>query len=520
MRPKLHTMKYPVPNDEFIPLAYPVVINLLSKKVIRLDIPPLNSTISSPLENDNKRLWWSDDGNQVEALWQDRCFSELTFFSANSATGNSKILVSEESDSFITPNIFFFFDPNVKRLSTGEIIWFSEKSGYGHLYLYNKNNQQRRAITSGDYLVRDILHIDEKDRLIYFTGNGKNNDIDPYFINLYKINFDGSGLTLLTPGNADHKVTLSPNQQYFISNNAWNGAPNAELRDISGSLIMPLENSDFSAWTDKGWEFPERIQLMAVDDKTKIYATLFKPTHVAPGEKYPVLDDIYPGPQINRAYYIGFNWPIVGSLRHQIATAELGFVVVNLDGRGTPFRSKGFHNYSYNDIGFAGGLVDHIAGIKQLYDRYDYIDRNKVGIFGHSAGGYASTRALLEFPEFYDVAVSSAGNHDSRANTSIWLDLYMCMQSTEAYEDQSNLSMVSNLKGKLMLMTGDLDDNVHPTATYNLIDALIKEHKDFDFLLIPNASHSDSKSKYFEKKRWDYFYQHILGKTPPTGFRL
>ncbi|MBO6794408.1 MAG: DPP IV N-terminal domain-containing protein [Balneolaceae bacterium] len=520
LRPMLYTYKYPVPGDSIIPLAYPVVIDIEQKKITKLDIPPLNSISASPLEAWNKRIWWHSSGEFIEALWQDRFYNEIEYYLINPDDGSADLLVSETSKSLISPNLNIFSNPNVKYLVSGEFIWFSEKSGYGHLYFYGKDKQLKNSITSGEFVVREILFVDEVNRQIFFTATGKEDNIDPYFLQFYKADFEGKNLELLTPDKADHKIKLSPNQKYFISNNAWNGLPVSVLRDIDGNHIMDLENSDFSAWTDKGWRWPERVEMLSNDGETSIYGVVFKPSNLNTNAKYPVLDDMYPGPQINRNYHIGFDGPISSLIRHQSAIAELGFVVANIDGRGTPFRSKEFLNHSYNDLGSAGGLDDHVSGIIQLSDKYSYIDTSRVGAFGHSGGGYASTRAILEFTEFYDVAVSSAGNHDSRGYTSIWMDSYMGKADSIAWKDQSNASLAQNLKGKLLLMTGDLDDNVHPSMTINLVDELIKANKDFDFLLIPNANHGSSSNPYFFRKRWDYFYRHLLGKEPPMNFKL
>jgi dipeptidyl-peptidase 4 len=434
--------------------------------------------------------------------------------------GSSEMLINESGSSLISSNINIFSNPNVKYLNSGEFIWFSERSGFGHIYLYGRDKQLKKAITSGEFVVRDMVWVDEINRQIYFTASGKEKDVDPYFLHFYKTDFEGKNLTLLTPDNADQRIKFSTNHEYFVSNNAWNGLPTSVLRDVDGNFIMDLESSDFSLWTSKGWQLPERVKVLADDGVTEIYGFIFKPSNFSRNFHYPILDDIYPGPQINRVYYIGYDGPVSRFIRDQSAIAELGFVVINIDGRGTPFRSKKFLNYSYNNLGVAGGLIDHVSGIKQISERLSYIDTTRVGIFGHSGGGYASTRAILEFPDFYDVAVSSAGTHDSRGYLSIWMDNYMCKKDSMGYIDQSNVSLAGNLKGKLMLMTGDLDDNVHPTMTINFIDALIKANKDFDFLLIPNANHGSSSNPYFIRKRWDYFYKHLLNKEPPVNFNI
>jgi dipeptidyl aminopeptidase/acylaminoacyl peptidase len=520
LRPVLYEYKYPVPGDSVVPLAYPVVIDIKKRSVTKLDLPPFIATFASPLEDVNTRMWWSSDGKMIEALWQDRCMNEIQYLSIDPVTGASELLIKETGNSLVFPNVNIFQNPNVKHLKSGEFIWLSERSGYGHLYLYDKNKKIKNVITSGQYVVRNIVWIDEENRQVYFTATGKEKDVDPYFFHFYKVNFNGDHLKLLTPENADQRVRLSSEHKYFVSNEAWNGFPRSVVRDIHGRFIMELETSDFSAWTSKGWTLPERVRMIADDGITYIYGFIFKPADLDKNKHYPVLDDVYPGPQSNRIRYIGYNGPVSELLRHQSAIAELGFIVVNIDGRGTPFRSKKFLNYSYNNLGFAGGLIDHIAGIKQLSEKYKYIDTTRVGIFGHSGGGYASARAILEFPDFYDVAVSSAGNHDSRGYISVWMDNYMCKKTGDNYQNQANTSLAGNLKGKLMLMTGDLDDNVHPSMTINLVDALIKANKDFDFILMPNLNHSSYMNPYFLRRRWDYFYKNLLGKEPPTNFKL
>ncbi|MDA3952131.1 MAG: DPP IV N-terminal domain-containing protein [Bacteroidales bacterium] len=520
LRPILYTYKYPVPGDSIIPLAYPIVIDIEKKTLTKLDIPPMNATYVGPIHSEYKRIWWSKSGKTIEALWQDRCLSEIQYFLIDPTNGSSDVLISESGSSLVSSNVDIFVKPNVRYFNSGEFIWFSERSGFGHIYLYGKDKQLKNAITSGEYVVRDIVWVDEKNRQVYFTATGKEENVDPYFFHFYKVDFKGDNIKLLTPENSDQRIKLSANHKYFISNNAWNGFPTSIVRDINGRFIMDLESSDFSAWTSKGWQLPERVKMLADDGVTEIYGFIFKPSNFNENALFPILDNVYPGPQTNNVWYIGYDGPEIEYLRHQFATAELGFIVIDMDGRGTPFRSKKFLNHSYNDLGFAGGLIDHVSGIKQLSRQLSYIDSSRVGVFGHSGGGYASTRAILEFPDFYDVAVSSAGNHDSRGYLSIWMDYYMCKKDTIAYEDQSNISLVGNLKGKLMLMTGDLDDNVHPSMTINLVHALIKANKDFDFLLIPNANHGNSRNTYFLRKRWDYFYRNLLDKEPPTNFKL
>lgn len=520
LRPQLYTYKYPVHGDSIIPVVHPVIIEVATKEMIRIDVPPMPSVVTSPLADGNKRVWWKDS-TAIEMLWQDRNMQSMEYLFIDPLKGRIASLIKETDKTLATPNVNIFAKPNITVLNSGEFIWFSERTGYGHLYLHEWDTSLKNAITSGNYVVKDLIWADEENRQIYFTASEKESGRNPYFTHFYRVDYDGKNLTLLTPENADNKINLSPNHQYFIVNEAWNGLPRSILKNIKGELVMELETSDFSAWMDKGWQIPEQVELLADDGQTKIAGMIFRPSDFDENKKYPILDDIYPGPQINRLNFIGLNSPIAGGLRHQTAIAELGFIVIHIDGRGTPFRSKAFFNDAYTQHGYSGGLVDHVSGIKQMAERYPYMDTSRIGIFGHSGGGFASTRAMLKFPDFYKVAVSSAGNHNNYGYISIWMDVYLNKEKGENFEPESNSDLVQNLKGKLLLMTGDLDDNVHHTLTINLVDALIKASKDFDFMLMPNTNHgSSARHPYFLKKRWDYFYKHLLGKEPPANFKL
>lgn len=522
LRPKLYTYKYPVPSDTILPLAYSLVIDVEKNKMIRLNTPPFISVAATPLERIFIRIWWSQSGKTIEALYQDRCWNEIDYLLIDPETGQSKSLLKESGESLVFPNLYIFAKANVKYLDSNEFIWFSESSGYGHLYLYDKAGNLKNDITSGEFAVREIVAIDEENENIYFLANGKEENVNPYFVNFYKVSFDGKDLELLTPEKGNHRVHISPDNKYFVSNNSWDVLPYSVLRDTEGNFIMELEQSDFTAWLEKGWKHPETYKMIAADGKTEIYGILFKPSNFEETNKYPILDDVYPGPQINRVgIFLDRKQPFSTRLRKIFSLAELGFLVLTMDGRGTPFRSKEFLNFSYNNLGVAGGMEDHVIGIKQLAERLPYIDTTRVGIYGHSAGGYASMRSILSYPDFYDVAVSSAGNHDQRGYISIWMDNYMCKNVDDNFEEQSNMNLAENLKGKLLLMTGGMDDNCHPSQTIGMVNALIKANRDFDFLLMPGTNHGQSiNNPYFLRRRMDYFYQHLLKRNPPVNFKL
>jgi dipeptidyl aminopeptidase/acylaminoacyl peptidase len=291
--------------------------------------------------------------------------------------------------------------------------------------------------------------------------------------------------------------------------------PRSLLRRADGKAVLELEHADLSALVATGWRYPERFSAKAADGITDIYGLIFRPSRFDPAKQYPVLDDIYPGPQTIRTPKAFSAFGVQSS-----SMAELGFIVVLVDGRGTPYRSKAFHDLSYGNLDQAGGLDDHIAAFRQLAQKYPSLDLNRVGIFGHSGGGFASTRAILAYPDFYKVAVSSAGNHDQRGYLALWGELYEGYPVTDAWVAQANVGLADRLKGKLLLMTGDMDDNVHPALTMQLVDALVKANKDFDLIVLPNRNHGSAGDPYFIRRRWDYFVKYLLGVEPPANYRV
>lgn len=375
-------------------------------------------------------------------------------------------------------------------------------------------------MTTGEFVVRDIQHVDEASRLVYFTAAGREEDRDPYFRHLYRAPLDGSELTLLTPEDADHWVRFSPDGQYFLDTYAWGGhIPTTVLRRVSGELVLTVEEADLTALTEKGWRWPERFRAKASDGETDIYGVIYRPTRFDPARSYPVIDAIYPGPQII-ASPLALPRDPLASVVHgpgpgPQSLAELGFIVAVVDGMGTPFRSRAFHEVSYGNLGEAGGLADHVAALRQLASRYPYMDMERLGIIGHSGGGYAAARALLLYPEAYKVAVSAAGNHDQRGYIPVWAESYQGYPVGEKYGNQANADVAENLEGKLLLVHGELDDNVHPALTLQLVNALIEANKDFDLLIMPNRNHRFMSDPYFIRKTWDYFVRHLMDKEPP-----
>ena len=520
-RPIAHSYRHPFPGDW----------NLASVRYVVLDVPTASrvdvGTQSTPVVHlpalDMEWMWWNEEGTSIYWLENDRGFKTLTLQRGDPVTGEVEALMSESSKTYFEPHVFLGARPNVRVLDElGKILWFSERSGWANLYLHDlETGALANAVTTGQLIVRDVLHVDEEQGWIHFTAGREEDGWDPYYRRLFRARLDGTGMELLSPQDADHDVTASPSGKYYVDTySRVDMAPVTVLRAADGREILELCRADITKLLATGWRYPERFTVKARDGETDLYGVLFRPTSFDPAKSYPVLDAVYPGPQVNRAP-ASFQWGYMDLFGQGVAMAELGFVVCTIDGLGTPLRSKAFHDFSYGKLEEAGGLEDHIAGLKQLAERYPYLDLERVGIYGGSGGGFAATRAILAHPDFYKVAVAAAGNHDQRRYIAVWGEVYQGLVDGNNYAAQVNASLAENLKGKLLLAHGDLDDNVSPTLTMQVVDALMRANKDFDLLLIPNAGHSlGEHAQYFLRRQWDYFVRHLLGVEPPKEYRI
>jgi dipeptidyl aminopeptidase/acylaminoacyl peptidase len=519
-RPVLHTFRFPYPGDKEVATAQYVILEPASRTQIVTDLPIEEVTFDPALSEGS--VWWSADSRTIYAILADRWALTQKLFAIDPGTGKSRLLIEEHGDSELQTVAGRDGAPAVKIINRGrQAIWFSERDGWGHLYLYDLESRHPvRQITRGAWTVRSLEYVDEAKGVIYFTASGKEPGEDAYLRHLYRIRLDGTHLQLLTPENGDHSVVLSASGKYFVDTySRVDTIPTTVLRDQDGKLIRTVGTADITKLTAAGWKFPEPFRAKAADGVTDIYGVIFRPSNFDPHNRYPVIDSIYPGPQHIRSPK---TLPDAVSDTPQ-SLAELGFVVVTVDGRGTPLRSRAFHDYSYKKLGVAGGLEDHIAAIRQLAQRYPYVDADRVGIYGHSAGGFATARALLAYPDFYKVGVSSAGNHDQRGNIATWGERYIGRLEEGNYEEASNpvLALKAPLKGKLLLAWGDMDDNVSPFLSVQLIDSLIKTNSDFDVLVLPNCNHRlASINPYFIRRRWDYFVRNLLGAAPPQGYEI
>ncbi|HTI11356.1 MAG TPA: DPP IV N-terminal domain-containing protein [Puia sp.] len=522
-RPTLKSWKYPLPGDKEIPTIQRVVIEVDNKKVINLQIPPdphratLSDDISSSGSFDD--VDWSD-GEQLAFVSTSRDHKVEKFRIADPVTGTVREVMEE---SVPTQYESGWGTINWKYLhKSNEIIWFSERDNWGHLYLYDaQTGKLKNQITKGEWVVTSLLKVDEPHRLLYFLVDGRQPE-NPYFSQLYKIGFDGKGLTLLTPEAGNHNITLSPGGSYFIdSYSKPDVAPVTILRDLNGKLVANLEKTDVSRLTATGWKPPTPIVVKAADGQTDLYGLLFLPSSLDPAKKYPIIDYIYPGPQGGS---VG-SWSFVSARGDNQALAELGFIVVEIEGTSNPLRSKSYHDMSYGNMSI-NTLPDQVAGIRQLSQRYAYIDTSRVGIWGHSGGGFATASAMFRYPEFFKVGISESGNHDNRNYEDDWGERYDGLLvpqpgGSSNYEAQANQNYAANLKGKLMLAHGLMDNNVPPSNTMLVVEALIKANKNFDLVVFPNSAHGyGSYSPYMTRRRWDYFVKNLAGVEPPLEYQL
>jgi dipeptidyl aminopeptidase/acylaminoacyl peptidase len=522
--PTLKSWKYPLPGDKEIPMISRCVINVDDAKVIMFNIPPdphrasLSDDISSSGTFDD--IDWSPDGTEVAFLSTSRDHKQEKFRIANATTGEVRDVFEEVAPTQYESGwgtINWRYLPKTK-----EVVWFSERDDWGHLYLYDATTGKvKNQITKGNWVVTRLIRVDEKNRLLYFMASGTQPE-NPYFSQFYKIGFDGKNLTLLSPGAGTHSVSFSPSENYFIDTYSKPDVPSVTvLRDMNGKQIAELEKTDISRLKAAGWKPPIPFSVKAHDGKTDIYGLMFTPTNLDPNRKYPVIDYIYPGPQGGS---VG-GWFFSAARGDHQALAELGFVVVLIEGTGNPNRSKSFHDMYWPDMS-TNTLPDQVAGIRQLSQRYSYIDTNKVGIWGHSGGGFATAAAMFRYPDFFKVGISESGNHDNRNYEDDWGERYIGLltkgpDGKDNYEAQANQTYAKNLKGKLMLAHGMMDNNVPPYNTMLVVDALIKANKDYDLVIFPNAGHGyGTDSPYMMRRRWDYFVKNLLGKEPPPNYKL
>jgi len=518
--PTLQAWKYPLPEDSVIFRVHRLVIDIDNGQMVRFKMKPdqHRSTVTDHFASGGKiaDAEWSQDASKLAFISTSRDHKHEVLHVANPYTGEVRDVLEEIEETFYESG-----NNNRMLFESNEFIWYSQKSNWGHLYLHDLNTGElKNQITTGDWKVLRIMKIDKEARKIIFTGGNKEPG-DPYFQYLYSINMDGTGMKLLTPDSANHSVTLSPSGNYFIDSYSTPiDPPVTVLRDMDGNELLVLEEADISKLIEMGWQPPVCFSVKARDGETDLYGQMFKPTNFNPRRKYPIINNIYPGPQSGSVGGRSFS----AARGDKQALAELGFIVITLDAMGTPNRSKSFHEAYYGNMG-DNGLPDHITGMKQLAEKYSWIDIDKVGIFGHSGGGFASTDAILRYPDFFKVAVSGAGNHDNRNYEDDWGEKWQGLLTTNpdgstSYDNQANQLLANNLKGNLLIAHGTLDGNVPYYNTLLVVNELIAANKDFDLILFPNRGHGFSREPYMMRRRWDYFVKHLMGAEPPDDYEF
>ncbi|RYG19479.1 MAG: S9 family peptidase, partial [Chitinophagaceae bacterium] len=518
-RPTIETYKYQMPGEKDSPIDEFVLFNFAAKTYKTINTTAFKDqaistwgkpSLNKDRDNEFRPSIWLGDNQKFYFSRTSRDLKRIDICTIDINTGVVTTLIDERFNTYV----------EVQRpgLINGgsEIIHWSERDGWGHFYLFDEKGKLKNQITKGAFHCENIVNIDEKNRVLYFTANGREAKEDPYYLHLYRINFDGTGIKLLNSGDFDHAANMNDEAKFFVDNfSRVNTVPKAVLKDNLGNVVMDLETADLSLLMATGYKFPEPFKVKADDGVTDIYGVMYKPFDFNPSKKYPIIEYVYPGPQteaVNKAFG--------RAMDRMDRLAQLGYIVITVGNRGGhPARSKWYHTYGYGNLRDYG-LADKKAAIEQLADRYSFIDANRVGITGHSGGGFMSTAALLVYPDFFKVAVSAAGNHDNSIYNRWWSEKHHGVtevvsakgDTTFKYAIDKNPDLAKNLKGHLMLMHGDIDNNVHPANSIRVANALIKAGKRFEYVVVPGQRHGfGDMTEYMFWRLADYFNNYLLG---------
>jgi len=506
-RPRLLSYYRGSPGDTTVVYYLPVIFDLETGAETPIDLPPIPHFIGVDLV-------WSENADSLHALYAHRGFKQADVIKIDATSGKPSVFLVETSDTSVEYNNLI-----LQRIGKDRVLFSSQKSGWHHLYLYDWNTGALISqVTDGEYVVKTVLHVDEENEIIWFVAGGREQGRNPYYNHLYRVNFNGSELKLLTPENAHHQVSLSPCNQFFVDNYSRVDLPTISVvrKLTDGEVVFKISEADASDLFATGWRPPMQFTAKGRDGITDIFGVIYQPLDFNPRRKYPLIDYSYTGPHtsITPKSFSDAVSNIINPFR------AFGFAVMVVDGMGTAQRSKTFRDVSYRNMGYS--LDCHVAAIRQLGDEYNWIDTARVGIFGHSAGGYDAGRAMLQYPETYKVGVASAADHDHRMEKAWWPEMYMGFPVGDFYHEQSNVTNAQKLQGRLLIAHGAIDENVNPSATYKLAEYLIRAQKDFDMLILPGRNHSFGRSDgdYFTKVRWNYFIRHLLGAEPLHNYRF
>lgn len=517
-RPELESYKYDMPGEENVTQNEIVIYDLQTRTSVKVQDQPWKDQDMSVVTDDQfvypdsdeprRSLWLSDSSDELHFLRLSRDRHRADVMVADAATGTARVLIEDRLNTYLETR-------TPVRLDNGDLLWWSERDGWAHVYRYAPDGTLRNRLTQGPWHVDGIVGVDEARGFVFLTGQGREAGEDPYYQHLYRVNLDGSGLTLLNPGDFDHRFSMGESRRFFVdSYSRVNTVPASAVFDAQGRRVLDLEVADFTALEAAGYGFPEPFIAEAADGVTDIYGVMYKPYDFDPEKEYPIVAYVYPGPQTESVSKFWSTNP------YEQGLAQFGVIVVTLGNRGgNPDRSKWYHNYGYGDLRDYG-LADKKAVIEQLADRHDFIDLDRVGIYGHSGGGFMSTAAMLVYPDFFKVAVSSSGNHNNDVYNRWWSETHHGVKEviddegnvTFEYDIEKNSDRAANLKGQLLLTTGDIDNNVHHAGTFRMAEALIRANKRFDFFVFPGQRHGyGDMGDYWFWLRAEYFVKHLLG---------
>ncbi|WP_256004371.1 S9 family peptidase [Pedobacter deserti] len=524
-RPTLETYKYQMPGEAEAPRDEIWLFDFAAKTGKMLNTAAFKdqsvSVWSAPLlnkdrDNEFRPSLWLGTNRKIYFSRTSRDLKRIDICTVDINTGTVTPLIEERFNTYVEVN-----RPGLVN-GGNEVIHWSERDGWAHFYLYDGNGKLKNQITKGAFHCESIVNIDEKNRVLYFMANGREPNEDPYYYHLYRINFDGSGMKLLNPGDFDHAVSMDDSNRFFVNNfSRVNTVPKTVLMDNNGRRIMDLETADLSLLMQTGYKFPEPFKVKADDGITDIYGVMYKPFDFDPNKKYPIIEYVYPGPQTEAV-----NKSFSKSMDRTDRLAQFGYIVITVGNRGgNPARSKRYHTYGYGNLRDYG-LADKKAAVEQLADRHKFIDGTRVGITGHSGGGFMSTAAMLVYPDFFKAAVSNAGNHDNSIYNRWWSEKHHGVtevvtakgDTTFKYSIDKNPDLAKNLKGHLLLMTGDIDNNVHPANTIRVANALMKAGKRFEFVIVPGQRHAfGDLTEYTFWKLADHFNKYLIGDFSSAG---
>jgi dipeptidyl-peptidase 4 len=518
-RPTLESYSYTMPGEASAPVANLEVFDIAAKSRTPMKADGFkDQTIFIETERASARarehektegLWAGPGSNKIYFSRISRDMHRVDICVADTGTGEVKSVIQERMNTYIDSK-------PLRVINNGsDLVYWSERDGWGHYYLYDASGNLKNQITHGEFVAEDILGVDEKNRVAYITADGREDGEDPYYVHFYRVNLDGSGTKLLDPGDESHTISMADDARYFVDNSSRvNSAPKSGLFDAQGAAVMPLESTDLAPLIQAGYKFPEPFKVKADDGITDLYGVMYKPFDFDPNKKYPIIAFVYPGPQtesVNKTFT---------PKSPNVMLSQLGFIVIEVGNRGgNPHRSKWYHTFGYGNLRDYG-LADKKAAVEQLAERYQFIDIDRVGIWGHSGGGFMSAAAMLIYPDFFKVAVSESGNHENNIYNRAWSEKHHGVKEVTdkdgnvhfEYQIEKNSDIAKNLKGHLLLSTGDIDDNVHPGNTLRLVDALIKANKRFDMIVLPGQRHGYGPvADYFSWIRADYFCKYLLG---------